>query len=88
MKLHLVFSLLLVERGEAPLGIVYATDAAASRAVRVVGTFPADSHPPISYPFALTKRAAEDRRARDLLAFLTGPEAEPAWTRFGFTVAR
>jgi molybdate transport system substrate-binding protein len=81
-------ALLLVERGEAPLGIVYGTDAAASRAVRVVGTFPAESHPPVSYPFALTRRAAGNGRARDLLAFLTGPDAEPAWTRFGFAVAR
>ena len=39
--------------GEAPLGIVYATDAAASRGVRVVGTFPDATHPPITYPFAL-----------------------------------
>jgi molybdate transport system substrate-binding protein len=81
-------ALLLVERGEAPLGIVYATDAAASQAVRVVGTFPAESHQPVSYPFALTRRAAGNARARELLAFLTGPEAEPAWRRFGFTVAR
>jgi molybdate transport system substrate-binding protein len=81
-------ALLLVERGEAPLGIVYGTDAAASRAVRVVGTFPAGSHPPVSYPFALTRRAAGNERARDLLAYLTGPETEPTWTRFGFTIAR
>jgi len=79
-------ALLLVERGEAPLGIVYATDAAASQQVRVVGTFPAASHPPISYPFAITRRAAGDARASDFLAFLTDPAAEPVWTRFGFTV--
>ena len=81
-------ALLLVERGEAPYGIVYGTDAAASRAVRVVGTFPAGSHPPVTYPFALTRRAADDPRARGLLAFLAGPEAEPAWTRFGFAITR
>jgi molybdate transport system substrate-binding protein len=81
-------ALLLVERGEAPFGIVYATDAAASQAVRVVGTFPAESHPPVSYPFALTRRAADNPRARGFLAFLAGPEAEPAWRRFGFTIAR
>jgi molybdate transport system substrate-binding protein len=81
-------ALLLVERGEAPLGIVYGTDAAASRAVRVVGTFPAGSHPPVSYPFALTRRAAGNERARDLLAHLIGPGAEPTWTRFGFAIAR
>ena len=46
-------ALALVERGEAPLGIVYETDARASKGVRVVGTFPPESHPPITYPFAI-----------------------------------
>jgi len=78
-------ALLLVERGEAPLGIVYATDAAVSKAVRVVGTFPETTHPPVSYPFALTKRG--DRpEARALLTFLTGPEAAPIYRRLGFSV--
>jgi molybdate transport system substrate-binding protein len=81
-------ALLLVERGEAPLGIVYATDAAASRGVRIVGTFPAESHPPITYPFALTRRAEGNAQARALLGFLTGPEAQPSWQRFGFSLAR
>ena len=78
-------ALLLVERGEAPFGIVYATDAAASRGVRVVGTFPIASHTPVTYPFALTRRAAANPQARALLAFLTGPEARPTWQRFGFS---
>lgn len=81
-------ALLLVERGEAPFGIVYATDAAASAAVRVVGTFPPESHPPVSYPFALTRRAEGNAEARALLAFLTGAEAVPTWRRFGFTIAQ
>jgi molybdate transport system substrate-binding protein len=81
-------ALLLVERGEAPLGVVYATDAAASRAVRVVGTFPPESHPPISYPFALTRRAANDVQAHSLLHFLAGAEAAATWQRFGFTLAQ
>ena len=81
-------ALLLVERGEAPLGIVYATDAAASAGVRVIGTFPAESHEPVTYPFALTRRAEGNAQARALLAFLTGPEAAPAWQRFGFSLAR
>ncbi len=75
-------ALLLVERGEAPLGIVYATDAAASSGVRIVGTFPDGSHPPITYPFALVHDTPE---ARALLAFLTGPEAAPVYRRLGFT---
>lgn len=78
-------ALLLVERGEAPAGIVYATDAAASPAVRVLATFPAESHTPITYPFALLRRAADNAGARALLAFLAGPEAAPTWARFGFT---
>lgn len=78
-------ALLLVERGEAPLGIVYATDAAASKGVRIVGTFPEDSHPPITYPFALTKHG-DTPQGRALLAFLTGPEAAPVYRRLGFVV--
>ena len=80
-------ALLLVARGEAPLGIVYGTDAAASRgAVRVLGTFPAESHPPVSYPFALTRRAAGRAEAGALLDFLIGAEAADTWRRFGFTL--
>jgi molybdate transport system substrate-binding protein len=80
-------ALLLVERGEAPLGIVYATDARASQGVKVVGTFPVGSHPPVTYPFALMRRAEADARARALLAFLTGPDTEAIWHRFGFSRA-
>lgn len=81
-------ALLLVERGEAPLGIVYATDAAASAGVRVIGTFPAESHAAITYPFAVTRRAEGNTQARALLAFLTSAEIAPTWQRFGFTLAR
>jgi molybdate transport system substrate-binding protein len=76
-------ALLLVERGEAPLGIVYGTDAAASAGVRVVATFPHGSHAPVSYPFAIVT-GRDSPRARLLLAFLTGPEARPVWQRHGF----
>ena len=79
-------ALLLVERGEAPYGIVYGTDAAISRGVRVVGTFPVGSHTPVTYPFALTRRAEGNAEARALLAYLTGPEARPTWQRFGFNI--
>ncbi len=81
-------ALLLVERGEAPLGIVYETDARASQGVRIVATFPAESHPPVTYPFALTRRAAANPAARAFLAFVTSAEAAPTWQRFGFTLAR
>src|SRR5690606_1413773 len=59
-------ALTLVARGEAPLGIVYATDAAADDNVTIVGTFPATSHPPIVYPAALTA----DSSHHDAAAFL------------------
>ena len=58
-------ALALVARGEAPLGIVYKTDAASDPSVKIVGTFPADSHPPIIYPAALTE-AGGGQRCRGL----------------------
>lgn len=79
-------ALLLVERGEAPLGIVYLTDARASAGVRVLGTFPPESHPPVTYPFALVRRAGAHPQAAALLGFLAGPGAAEAWRRFGFTI--
>ena len=54
-------ALALVARGEAPLGIVYKTDAASDPTVKIVGTFPADSHPPIIYPAAVTKERRGQR---------------------------
>jgi molybdate transport system substrate-binding protein len=76
-------ALLLVARGETPLGIVYQTDAAAEPTVRIVGSFPADSHPPIVYPVALTHRAAP--AALDYLGFLKSPAARVAFEKQGFT---
>ena len=77
-------ALLLVERGEVPAGIVYATDAAASSRVTVDGIFPADSHDPIKYPFAIT-RVGDTPEARSLLDFIAGPEGIQIFTRFGFS---
>jgi molybdate transport system substrate-binding protein len=79
-------ALLLVERGEAPLGIVYATDALASQGVQVIGTFPGESHPPVTYPFAVTRRAKANPQARAALDFLAGPAAVAQWQRFGFSL--
>jgi molybdate transport system substrate-binding protein len=78
-------ALLLVERGEAPAGIVYTTDAAVSKAVTVAGTFPADSHDPVSYPFAVTK-SGDTVEARALLDFLTSPPARAVFVQRGFKV--
>lgn len=78
-------ALALVARGEAPLGIVYATDARAEPAVKVVGTFPADSHDPIVYPIALLSGSTNPDAAA-ALAFLEGAGARPTYEGQGFTV--
>jgi molybdate transport system substrate-binding protein len=78
-------ALLLVARGEAPLGIVYQTDAASDPTVKIVGTFPDDSHPPITYPVALTK-TSNNPDAQAFLAYIESPAAKPAFERQGFTV--
>lgn len=76
-------ALLLVERGEAAAGIVYATDANATGSVRVAGVFPADSHDPIRYPFAIV-RGGDTPEARALLAFIEGPEGLALLAKSGF----
>ncbi len=78
-------ALLLVERGEAPAGIVYATDAAVSKAVMLAGTFPPDSHDPVSYPFAVTQ-SGDTPDARALMTFLAGPQARAIFIKRGFKV--
>jgi molybdate transport system substrate-binding protein len=78
-------ALLLVERGEVPAGIVYATDAAASPNVAVAGTFPEDSHDPITYPFAIV-HGGDTPDTRALLAFLATPPARAAFAKRGFMV--
>jgi molybdate transport system substrate-binding protein len=80
-------ALLLVERGEAPLGIVHATDAKATNGVRMLASFPPASHPPIAHPFAVTRRAAANQQALALHGFLTGAPSARTWRRFGFTMA-
>jgi len=72
----------LVALGEAPLGIVYASDALAEPAVTVVGTFPAESHQPIVYPAALTTTAGEDAAA--FLHHLSSPAAQAVFQANGF----
>jgi molybdate transport system substrate-binding protein len=77
-------ALAFVERGECMLGIVYATDALVSQKVRVIATFPAETHDPIVYPFALVKGARPAARA--FLEQLSGPQAAAVFARYGFTV--
>ncbi|MBT2185888.1 molybdate ABC transporter substrate-binding protein [Sphingobium nicotianae] len=78
-------ALALVERGAAPLGIVYATDARASARVRIVGTFPTDSHPPITYPIA-TLRTATNPDTEGFRRFLLSREGKVIFARRGFAV--
>ncbi len=78
-------ALAFVARGEAPAGIVYATDAAAEPHVRVAGTFPADSHPPILYPVAMTANS-DAPEARAFFDFLQSDAALPAYRKQGFTI--
>jgi molybdate transport system substrate-binding protein len=78
-------ALLLVSRGEAPLGIVYQTDAASDPGVKIVGTFPEDSHPPIIYPIALTTDSTNPD-AQAFFNYLRSAAARPAFERQGFSV--
>jgi molybdate transport system substrate-binding protein len=78
-------ALLLVARGETPLGIVYATDAAPEPNVRIIGTFPEGSHPQIIYPAALTKDSTS-ADAKAFLDFLRSAKARTAFEKQGFTV--
>jgi molybdate transport system substrate-binding protein len=76
-------ALTLVARGEAVLGIVYATDARVEPEVKIVGTFPADSHPPIIYPVAATTSAGSG--ASGYLAFLHSQAAKTIFEEYGFS---
>jgi molybdate transport system substrate-binding protein len=76
-------ALALVARGEAVLGIVYETDAKVEPGVKIVGTFPADSHPAIIYPVASTATAKSD--AAGYLAFLRSGAAKSIFEKYGFT---
>ena len=78
-------TLALVSRGEAPLGIVYQTDAASDKAVKIVGTFPQDTHAPIIYPIAVVT-SSTNRGAPAYLTFLKSPVARPIFEKQGFTV--
>ncbi|MEI6245723.1 MAG: molybdate ABC transporter substrate-binding protein, partial [Acidobacteriota bacterium] len=77
-------ALMLVSRGETPLGIVYRTDAMADTGVIVVDAFPASSHAPIVYPAALTPGATP--AAARVLAFLRSAEARAVFVQQGFLV--
>lgn len=77
-------ALLLVSRGEAPAGIVYQTDAAADPNVKIIGTFPENSHPPIIYPIAVTAGASHPDAAA-FVAYLRSAKAKPLFEAQGFS---
>ena len=78
-------ALALVARGEAPLGVVYRTDAAADPSVRIVGTFPADSHPAIVYP-AARLATSDNGQAAAFLKYLASAPARKTFEAAGFAV--
>jgi molybdate transport system substrate-binding protein len=78
-------ALLLVSRGEAPAGIVYQTDAAADANVKIIGTFPEDTHPPVIYPIALTANATHPDAAA-FLTYIRSAKAKALFEAQGFTV--
>jgi molybdate transport system substrate-binding protein len=76
-----------VETGNADAGIVYATDAKASKKVSVVATAPEDSHSPVVYPAAVTKNSKNPEAAKAFLDFLSGSKAQAVFQKFGFIPA-
>jgi len=80
-------ALALVSRGEAPFGIVYRTDVNADPGVAVAGTFPADSHPPITYPIAILSESKNADTAA-YLDFLKSEKAAHFFTEQGFTILK
>ena len=78
-------ALVMVERGETPLGVVYATDAALSERVKVVGVFPEETHPPIVYPAAVVSELKK-KDALALLEFLKTPAVQAVFEKHGFAL--
>jgi molybdate transport system substrate-binding protein len=77
-------ALTLVARKEAMLGIVYETDAKVEPGVKIVGSFPQDSYPPVIYPFAVTATAKPE--AADYLAYVRSSASKGIFEKYGFTV--
>jgi molybdate transport system substrate-binding protein len=79
-------ALALVSRGEAPFGIVYATDVQADKGVKIVDAFPSDSHRPIVYPAAVLA-SSKSPAAKPFLAYLHSAPAKATWEKYGFAPA-
>jgi molybdate transport system substrate-binding protein len=81
-------ALALVARGEAPLGIVYLSDATAEPNVKIVDIFPSDTHPPIVYPAAVIAASANGEAAGEFLKYLKAPASEAKFTKDGFIILK
>ncbi len=81
-------ALTLVARGEAPLGIVYRSDAAAEPKVKVIGTFPAATHAPIIYPIAVVAGSKVSEASRGFIDYLKSEAAQKAFLSLGFTALK
>ncbi|WP_291359241.1 molybdate ABC transporter substrate-binding protein, partial [Acinetobacter sp. UBA3025] len=78
-------ALAFVERGECEVGIVYKTDALISRKVKIIGTFPANSHSPIVYPLALTRQGAQNKEAVQFEQFIQkSAQTKAIFQKYGF----
>lgn len=75
-----------VESGEADCGVVYATDAAISKKVKVVAKAPAGSHKPVVYPAAVLKDARQMEKAKDFLSYVSNDESKKLFAKYGFEV--
>jgi molybdate transport system substrate-binding protein len=80
-------ALLLVSRGEAPLGIVYRTDAVADKGVKILGTFPDETHPPIIYPIA-AMASSTNSEDPGYIAYLRSSAAGAVFEKHGFAVLK
>lgn len=78
-------ALALVEKGETPLGVVYATDAGISKKVRIVGVFPEDAHPPITYQVAIVA-GRKKGLTESFMSFLKSSEVRAVFEKYGFMV--
>lgn len=80
-------ALAFVERGECDVGIVYKTDALISKKVKVIGTFPENSHHPILYPLALTKQGEKNGDAVQFEKFVkSSPQSKIIFQKYGFSI--
>lgn len=77
-------ALAFVEKGETPLGVVYETDAKVSPKVKIVGVFPADSHKPVVYPFAIVK-GQDTPSTRKFFDYATGESGLSVFAKYGFS---